>query len=250
MIIGIIIGIILILYFFVIASHTHLNSKFPLIWLLTGGLLIVMGVFIDEITFIWNRFPIALQIALEGILLLGMLTAIFLIIKILQYFSKAVPNNLSYIIVLGAQMKPKGPSLSLKRRLDRAVLYMEENRNTVAILSGGQGKNEPIAEAEGMRIYMMEKGINANRLLTEDQSVNTYQNLCYSKKAVPEIEKKDKVIGIVTSNFHMYRAKKIAEKMGLKKVACLSAKTEPHMLPTAVVREIIAIVKDFLMGNI
>jgi len=213
-------------------------------------LLPIIGIFEENIKFICSKIPRGVQIIMIAIILLGVLTTVFLLVRILQHFWNSVPEDLSYIIVLGAQMKPNGPSLSLKRRLDRAIDYMNKNEKTMAILSGGQGKNEPMTEAEGMRLYMESKGIHRNRLLKEERSVNTYQNLMYSKKMVPEITSIEKRVGIVTSNFHMYRAKKIAEKAGLKTTVCLSSKTEPYMLLTAITREIIAIVKDFFAGNI
>lgn len=68
-------------------------------------------------------------------------------------------TNLDYVIVLGTQIHESGPSIVLKYRLDAAVLYLNENPGTICIVSGGQGKNEPYSEAEGMAKYLIEKGI-------------------------------------------------------------------------------------------
>lgn len=95
----------------------------------------------------------------------------------------------------------------LKYRLDKAVEYLNENPDTVCIVSGGQGSNEPWSEAEGMARYLQEKGIDTARILTEDQSQTTGQNITNSKKLMKE----GASVGIVTNNFHVFRALQIAK---------------------------------------
>ena len=74
-------------------------------------------------------------------------------------FSAKGNQNLDYIIVLGAQVREDGPSAVPKYRLDAAIDYLNENPNTVCIVSGGQGANEPFSEAKGMAEYLLDKGI-------------------------------------------------------------------------------------------
>lgn len=116
-------------------------------------------------------------------------------------------RGLDYIIVLGAQVRKDGPSPVLKYRLDKAVEYLNENPDTVCIVSGGQGSNEPWTEAEGMAQYLQEKGIDTARILTEDQSQTTEQNITNSKMLMKE----GASVGIVTNNFHVFRALQIAK---------------------------------------
>lgn len=116
-------------------------------------------------------------------------------------------GGLDYIIVLGAQVRKDGPSPVLKYRLDKAVEYLNENPDTVCIVSGGQGSNEPWTEAEGMAQYLQEKGIDTARILTEDQSQTTEQNITNSKMLMKE----GASVGIVTNNFHVFRALQIAK---------------------------------------
>ena len=77
-------------------------------------------------------------------------------------------------------MRESGPRAALKYRLDEAVEYLEDNPKTICIVSGGQGANEPYSEAEGMAQYLKEQGIAASRILLEDKSLNTEQNMEYS----------------------------------------------------------------------
>lgn len=257
---GIILGCILILYFLIIASHTHLNNKFPIVWLILGFVSILLSCYREQFVTLWTNMPIQIQYIVITIILIIIIFILIMTGQILVQFVEIPPIDLTYLIVLGAQLKEKGPSLSLQRRLDRAIEYLKENENTCALVSGGKGKNEPMTEAEGMFQYMIANGISPNRIIKEDTSVNTFQNLIFCKAIIERkqcIEMKCKEtktdtinIGIVTSNFHMYRAKKIAKKNQYKLVYGLPAKTEIYMLPTAILREVIALIKDFLVGNL
>ncbi|MDD2970809.1 MAG: YdcF family protein [Lachnospiraceae bacterium] len=198
------------------------------------------------------------------LLLCGLFLGIFsiLVIKVIIAFRHEAPSHLPYIIVLGAQMKKKGPSLSLQRRLDAAITYLRENDDTIVILSGGQGTNEPMAEAEGMARYMRAQGIDGRRMRLEDRSVNTYQNLCFSRPFISggihdgaergevSVEQIDMGVGIVTSNFHIYRALKIAGRAGYRHSYGIPSRTENFMLPSAITREVFAIIKDFVTGHL
>lgn len=121
-----------------------------------------------------------------------------------------------------------GPSPVLKYRLDKAVEYLNENPDTVCIVSGGQGSNEPWSEAEGMARYLQEKGIDTARILTEDQSQTTGQNITNSKKLMKE----GASVGIVTNNFHVFRALQIAKKYGLSDVCGIAADSTPNICRT------------------
>ncbi len=110
-------------------------------------------------------------------------------------------------------------------------------------MSGGQGYNEPVSEAEGMKGYLADAGIDPERILAEDASTNTTQNLIYSGELLNKSE--DSVV-VVTNNFHMFRALAIAKKQGYLHVEGLSAGTYPLTVPNNLLREAFGIVKDFL----
>ncbi|MGB8454164.1 MAG: YdcF family protein [Anaerocolumna sp.] len=116
--------------------------------------------------------------------------------------------------------------------------------NLIAV-SGGQG--EDISEAKAMEEYLISKGINAQRILKEDQSTNTHQNLLFSKTLM---EKGNPSTVIVTSRFHVFRAMGIAGKLGITKAEGLGAPTDDIMTLSYYVREFFAVVKDKLVGNI
>ena len=115
------------------------------------------------------------------------------------------------------------------------------------IVSGGQGNNEDMTEAAGMRNYLLDAGIANSRILVEDASTNTYENLIFSSKHVDK--EQDRVV-IVTSNFHVFRALKIAEKQGYENPEGLAASSVIGMLPNNMLREFVGVLKDYIMGNL
>ena len=94
----------------------------------------------------------------------------------------AGPDNLDYLIVLGAQVYKNGPSPVLKFRLDKAYEYLSANPETRCIVTGGQGSNEPFTEASCMADYLVKRGIDSGRIILEDKSTTTAQNLTNSNE--------------------------------------------------------------------
>lgn len=157
-----------------------------------------------------------------------------------------------YILVLGARVREDGASRVLRYRLERAVHFLREHPETTVIVSGGRGSDEPCTEAEAMRDCLIKNGIDGARILLEDRSVNTSQNIRFSADVIrgrgDSVEQAD--VGIVTSNFHMFRALKLAKKAGYRHVYGIPAKSTPFFLPNNVFRESLGIVKDWLCGNL
>ena len=152
---------------------------------------------------------------------------------IISGFFSDYAGNLDYIIVLGAQVYSEGPSAILKYRLDEAAKYLKQNLNTICIVSGGQGHNEPFAEAIGMKKYLEEAGIEEKRILLESDSKNTNQNITNSMKYIEP----GKSVGIVTNNFHMFRALQTAKKHGLREPHAIVAGMDNLYLPNNMLRE-------------
>lgn len=117
-----------------------------------------------------------------------------------------------FLIVLGHRNRDGGIGKTMNERVARALVYLNSHPNTTAILSGGQG------EAAYMRHALVVAGIDQNRLILEEQSLNTWQNLKYS---LPLTEGKS--VGILSSEFHLFRSKLYIKD---RKVALIPAKTE------------------------
>ena len=124
-------------------------------------------------------------------------------------------SDLDYIIVLGAHVNGTKLTLALLERVRRALLYLEENPGTKAVLSGGRGDGERISEAEAMYRYLTEHGVSPERLIKEERSTNTKENLDFSLRLIGST---DYSIGIVTNNFHVFRGVAIGKKCGCQKI--------------------------------
>ncbi len=117
-----------------------------------------------------------------------------------------------YVLVLGAQIYPDRPSASLQARLDTAYDYLGRNPDASAILCGGQGSNEVMPEAWMMRDYLADKGIDRARLLVEDESSNTIQNIANARRQF--LTEGDRT-AVISSDFHLARARKLMASAGL-----------------------------------
>ena len=155
-------------------------------------------------------------------------------------------QNLEYIIVLGAHVQGTRLTLALLERTRRALQYLEENPETKAVLSGGQGEGEDISEAQAMCNYLVEHGIDRERLILEGRSTSTTENLKFSL----EIIGLDHSVGVVTNNFHVFRGAAIGKKCGCKEIYPIPSRYRSWRLLIYIPREILAIIKDKIMGNL
>ncbi|GAA2912911.1 YdcF family protein [Enterococcus pseudoavium] len=169
----------------------------------------------------------------------------FLSISLLYQFNHPKYNQ-DYVIVLGAGLI-NGEKVTplLAKRIDRAIqFYRKQSAETSAppqlLMSGGQGPDEKVPEAQAMREYALEQGIPAEDILLEAQSTNTLENMQFSKE-IMEREKPAGYQAIFTSNnYHIFRAGMYADEVGLK-IDGIGSKTARYYLPNAFLREFIAV---------
>lgn len=186
---------------------------------------------------------------------ISIVTAVAVVCGVGYYFlGKEINKGISpkadgtngYMIILGAKVRHTGePSLSLQTRLETAAAYLQDYPHVKAIVSGGQGHDEPASEASIMAAYLMNKGIAADRIILEEASTSTYENLLFSKELLPEDISK---ITIVSNDFHLQRAKFLAEKVGLE-ADVLAAETPSSVEKRAHRRERLALLKAYLFGK-
>lgn len=147
------------------------------------------------------------------ILIVAIAITLMLGIDIKLFGKNATPRKSDCIIVLGCSVYGTEPSPFLKGRLQRAQkLYMEGYASYI-IVSGGQGRGEHISEAEAMKNFLVERGIDGDKIIMEDSSTSTYENLEYSKYVMDEMNFKNAII--VSNEFHLKRSSYIAKKVGI-----------------------------------
>ncbi len=178
----------------------------------------------------------------------------FIIIEALIIsYPKYNRNSDDYIIVLGAGLDNGGvPNLILRERLDIAIKCMKENLAQYIVLSGGQGIDESTSEAQAMSEYLQARGIEKNKIILEDKSRDTNENLKYSKEKIEEFSNKpisDIKVKIVTTDFHAFRSSILAKKKGYKNFDNYSSNMPWYFAPSTYVRESIAVIKSILFDK-
>ncbi|MEY8338726.1 YdcF family protein [Lachnospiraceae bacterium 62-35] len=313
-------AVLCLLYFIAIVVCMGIGTSFVFIWL-----------FFSAVFFIWaggwryrqllpGKLPVWMNVA--WLTLCGTGILVFAVVEFLVFTGITTHGEpgLDYVIVLGAKVRKNGVSKALALRLDRAIEYAENNPDTILVVSGGKGLDEPVAEAEAMRDYLVYNGIKKEQIILEDKSFSTVENIAYSKILINQDakqrreagqhemekqkygqketegkeygrigavqsgsgEKEDRSkereregssleeqqpvsvqtegngetlaeeplhIGIVTSDFHVFRAKQIARKWGIPNISGIAAPSDLWLMPHYCVRECAAILKDKLMGN-
>lgn len=167
-----------------------------------------------------------------------------------------------YVIILGAGLEGDQLSKRLEKRLIKGLEYLKNNENSKVIVSGGQGEDEYISEAEAMGRYLLENGIEKDRISSEDRSTSTLENLLFSRRIIassidtsstdasntdtPNPQITDPKILIVTSDYHMYRAIMIAEQLGMN---CQGFASDSELAVKAnyLIREYFALLKDMII---
>lgn len=167
----------------------------------------------------------------------------FLIFMFYSIFLMIIPrrSNFDYIIIHGSGLIDgnKVPKL-LADRMDKAIdVYKKDPTPTVLIPSGGKGEDELMPEAAAMAAYLREKGIPADRIVMEDRSTTTMENLQFSKKIIDE-RRGGRYTALVTSNYHVYRALRYCRKIGLECTG-IGSHVAMYYWPSALIREYIAV---------
>lgn len=169
-------------------------------------------------------------------------------IPILKAASEQPDPDADYIVVLGAAVYGETPSITLEHRLEGAARYLEANPRTKAVVSGGQGAGEDISEAECMRRYLIAHGIAEERILIEDRSTSTKENLAFSEAVIKTDGGKTDRIVLVSSAYHLYRARRMAAAMGMQAGGFAGSDGYPIYMFGMYLREAAAVLMLWIFG--
>ena len=212
-----------------------------LLMLMTGALMFVPGIFYPSIV----KHSHA-RILLSIVLIL--LCSAIISAAVVAFYGRR--DNSSYdedvIIVLGCGIRGDMVSDQLARRLDAAIRYHTQNPDAMILVSGGQGPQESVTEALAMETYLIAGGIPSDKIIKEESSTSTYSNLLFSKEILDRHFAGTYKSAIVTSDYHIYRATKLSEELGMN-CSHIHSKTLWYEIPARYFRELLAIAKDILL---
>ena len=181
---------------------------------------------VGVLVFLFPRVPLWLRWVLGVLTALALAAFVILELPILRNARTDADPKADYIVVLGAQVRGTTPSWSMHDRLTAALDYLNAWPESKAVVSGGQGPDEGCSEAEAMQTWLLARGVAPERILLEDQSETTRENLTYSFNVIRSWGGDPaEGVGIVTSEYHLYRAKLMAEALGAKPIG-VAARTE------------------------
>lgn len=216
----------------------------------TVGIIVVgMMLFVYGATFIEVKsgkirliFLLLRRLIFVGIII-GCVSFIYIEGRIFQSMKSNDDVDVKYAVVLGAGIDGEKPSLTLKRRLDSGIKFLEEHPSAKLVVSGGFGSGLRISEAEVMKRYLIERGINEGRILKEEKSATSDENLNYTQVLLRDRDGDQlQDIVIITSDYHMFRAKVIASRY-FSRVYGISSDTPLSIMINYSVREYLAVLK-------
>ncbi len=222
-----------------------LGIIFAILWF--AGMVLTLGS--DYLFMLWGiQYPEAVRLILISYfecMLLSTVTCTYLATK----YTPAPDRD--YIIILGCGIrKDGGLTPLLKGRVDSAVAfekkqYEQTGKHAVFVPSGGQGDDEVISESEAMKNYLLGIGIPQEQIVIENKSVNTMQNMQFSKKVIEDNGNRieNKKVAFATTNYHVFRGYILARKNGFEAKG-ISAKTKPYFYFNAFLREFIGLLVD------
>lgn len=148
------------------------------------------------------------------------------------------------VIVLGSDIKPDGtPTEMVVNRLERACRYLEDNPESIVIVCDGIRMKNGMTEAQAMKNWLIGHGIEEKRILLEEKSLSTKENLENARQLLEDPEQE---VLIATNAFHQYRAQKLAHDLGMN-AKPLTAPTPWYVVPTYYLRELMAIIAQFVL---
>ena len=234
-------GVACIAYYLLIGFYSRFGLSIQWIWLVAGAALIAAGLLTRAPLPRWLRYAWRTALVAALVLLAGLMSLV------ISGMNASAPPGMDYLVVLGASVYADGPSPALTRRVNAVTGCLDRHPDAVIIASGGQGPNEPVSEAQCIRDELVKRGVDPGRIVMEDKSTDTQENMVYSRAL---IDRPDAAVGIVTNNFHIWRSMRLARRAGLTNAHGIAAEYTGPTLLHFMVRETISIAVHFLRGRL
>ena len=245
-IIEFLLGIFCLGYYFLCAKIYGTKVSILHLWLIAGGVLVMKAMSFWLFRKKYGRVFKVLSKGFDicvGVVLLLVLT--FSVSVISGMREKGKPNC-DYLIVLGAAVYGTQPSEVLQRRIDAAYEYLQNNPGTKVVGTGGRRSEGELSEGECIAMELQKMGISLDRVLFEDRSSTTVENMKFALEKIPDDPGS---IAVVSSGFHIFRSKYILSRYTDAEVYGVAASGISLLTPHYVVREFVVFVVDAVMGN-
>lgn len=215
-------------------------------YLAVGALILIWGL-LKKISKIdkYQRLVLKFQKVFLVLFIIWLISFLTIQIFILSSTKDTTDKNVDFAVVLGAGLRDGKPSGTLAFRLLEAVEYFNTNPETIIIVSGGIGTGQEVSEAKVMKNFLIQNGVDKQNIVKETSATNTMENIKFSKKIMQDIGKKSPEIVIITSDFHLSRAKFLAKRQGLKPYG-IAANTPISVRVNYFIREYFAVIKSFI----
>lgn len=229
-----------------------LTPTYPYLRLIPAGFATVIALY-QALSLLRARCPAlahGLRSLLTTLVILGITLGIVTGSQILLAGAQPPPEDAPYIIVLGAKADQDGPSATLQERIDAAWDYLTARPDTIAIVSGGKGADEPTSEAQCMYDALTARGIAPARIWIEDQATSTWENIRYSLDLIEgKTGTRPTTIAVVTSEFHLYRTQRHCLDRGITVQGIPATTQEPDRYLHYFIREIAGIWHYLILGG-
>jgi uncharacterized SAM-binding protein YcdF (DUF218 family) len=188
-----------------------------------------------------------LKVTIISAVVLCFIFFIYTVGSIINMGLNAKPQKSDVIIVLGCRVYGTEPSPMLKERLNEGIKLFNQGYGNYIIVSGGKGPGEDITEAEAMQTYIISKGVDKSKIIIEDRSTSTFENISYSSEIM---HKHGLYTSIIVSNkYHLKRTSLMAKKNNINaSYSGVFAKRYVSYEISGFLREILALWKFYVLG--
>ena len=243
-------GVLCILFYLMCGILVRFGQSLLFLWPLLGGVCIARW-------WLWRRawrqgkshpFPGWLLTVVRCVVAVCLAFFCFVEYYVCSAAFTAPKDGLDAIVVLGARVNEDStPSGSLNERIEAAAAYLLRNPGTIAVASGGQGDDEPMSEAECIRSHLIARGVAPERILLEDRSTSTKENL-YNSFVL--LEGRADNVGVVTNDFHIFRALCTGRALGGYLLSPVPARSSASGFVHYAMREFFALCVSWLRGDL
>lgn len=199
---------------------------------------------------VFPQFARVTTIVFTVLLLCGLALFSFTEYHIIQASFGTPEAEAEYLVVLGAKVRDDGPSVSLWDRINAAADYLKAHEDTIAIVSGGQGEDEPITEAQCMHDELVKLGIDESRIWMEDKATSTDENMRFTLDLIEEkTGTRPEKLAILSSEYHLYRSSLMAKKLGIEFVGVPAKTSRLSQLVNHAMREVAGVWHFYIFGR-